>query len=522
MAQPSCPRCKRVLPAAASKACVHCGAPLLPLPLRSFSATSATAASSGRDPLIGTTVSGRFKVEELIGQGGMGKVYRARHLALDRVVCLKMLKPALLEDPTLVGRFQREAKAASRLNHPNGIQVLDFGRVENEGTLFIVMEYVQGKDLRLVLRDEWPLPEERLCIIMAQVLSALAEAHEHNVIHRDLKPENIMVEKRRDQPDFVKVLDFGIAKIMDADAPGLTRGDVVCGTPQYMAPEQATGVSLDNRCDLYAVGVILYQMATGHLPFDGPNSMEVLTKHVNEPPVPPRLRRPDAPISEAMEALILRALEKDPNLRPQTAEEFEKLLLAVPGAHGPRAAAGPVKDLGALPQAGLPELSLEPGQALAAERRVPRSRAAIAGAVVLLLVVVVAAALRSRRAAPAPVLALSTATEGQDASAPAHPSPRGPALPEPVRPAPVPRDAGRARELVLEASRWQKNGDTGTARDLLEQAVQFDPDNAEAHNRLGHLYLNSQPERARRHLEDARRLDGKTYREEVDNILKQL
>ncbi|HWE24017.1 MAG TPA: serine/threonine-protein kinase, partial [Myxococcales bacterium] len=282
------------------------------------------------DPLVGLVVSDRFEIEDLIGQGGMGKVYRARHVALDRTVVLKMLKPQLLEDPTLVGRFEREAKAASRLNHPNVIQVLDFGRLENEGTLYIVMEYVQGKDLRLVLRDEWPLAEERLCDIMAQVCSALGEAHVNNVIHRDLKPENIMIEARRDQPDHVKVLDFGIAKILDTDTPGLTRHDVVCGTPQYMAPEQATGSALDERSDLYALGIILYQMTTGHLPFDGANSMEVLTRHVNEAPIPPRQKQPDAPISEPMERLILRALEKDPAKRPQTAEQFREALLAVP------------------------------------------------------------------------------------------------------------------------------------------------------------------------------------------------
>jgi serine/threonine-protein kinase len=272
-------------------------------------------------------------------------VYRARHLALERIVVLKMLKRSLLEDPTLVGRFEREAKAASRLNHPNVIQVLDFGRAGPEGTLYIVMEHVDGKDLRVVLRDEWPLAEERLCHVMAQVCAALSEAHAHNVIHRDLKPENIMVQERRGEPDFVKVLDFGIAKILDHEGTGpilltgaeprqraaaLTRHDVVCGTPQYMAPEQATGAHHDARSDLYAVGVILYQMATGHLPFDGPSSMEILTRHVNEPPVPPRERQPDAPISEAMEQLILRALEKDPAKRPQNAEQFRDELLEVP------------------------------------------------------------------------------------------------------------------------------------------------------------------------------------------------
>jgi serine/threonine protein kinase len=358
---------------------VYCGAPLMrgatdpgfrpPQP--------ATA-----DPLVGTIIGNRFHIEDLIGHGGMGKVYRARHLALDRTVVLKMLKPQLLEDPTLVGRFEREAKAASRLNHPNVIQVLDFGRLENDGTLYIVMEHVQGKDLRLVLRDEWPLAEERLCNIMAQVCSALGEAHVNNVIHRDLKPENIMVEARRDQPDHVKVLDFGIAKILDSEGPGLTRHDVVCGTPQYMAPEQATGSALDERSDVYAVGVILYQMTTGHLPFDGANSMEVLTRHVNEPPVPPRQRQPDAPISEAMERLILRALAKDPANRPQTAEQFREELLAVP--EQARAAA----------RAATPPRSHTPVSAPAAppSRRSRRTIWIVAAATAALLLVGVAAA----------------------------------------------------------------------------------------------------------------------------------
>src|SRR5436309_438033 len=154
----------------AAKACVYCGALLGMAAAASAGVSLGLANRPARDPLIGATVGGRFKVEELIGQGGMGKVYRARHLALDRLVCLKMLKPTLLEDPTLVGRFEREAKAASRLNHPNVIQVLDFGRNEPDGALFIAMEYVQGKDLRIVLRDEWPVPEQRLCGIIGQAL----------------------------------------------------------------------------------------------------------------------------------------------------------------------------------------------------------------------------------------------------------------------------------------------------------------------------------------------------------------
>jgi len=323
----ACPRCARALPPGIAKLCVYCGAALT---VAGSGAAPGIASRPARDPLIGQTVAGRFKVEELIGQGGMGKVYRARHVALDRLVCLKVLKRALNQDSTIASRFEREALAASRLNHPNSIQVLDFGRNQEDGALYLVMEHVQGKDLQAVLRDEWPLPEERLCHILAQALDALAEAHRSNVIHRDLKPENIMVEQRRDHPDFVKVLDFGIAKILGSDLPTLTRADVVCGTPQYMAPEQATGGKLDARSDLYAVGIILYQMATSHLPFDGATPTEVLTRQVREAPVPPREREPSATISERMESLILRALSKDPALRPQSAEEFRQLLLECP------------------------------------------------------------------------------------------------------------------------------------------------------------------------------------------------
>jgi serine/threonine-protein kinase len=350
----ACPQCARALPPGAAKVCVYCGALLPPPPVSGKAQGAGLINRLIRDPLLGQTVAGRFRIEELIGQGGMGKVYRARHLALDRLVCLKMLKPTLLRDPTVVGRFEREAMAASRLNHPNSIQVLDFGRNDADGALYIVMEYVQGRDLRAVLRDEWPVPEERLCQIMAQVLAALGEAHAHNVVHRDLKPENVMLEQRRDQSDFVKVLDFGIAKILDSDLPPLTRSDVVCGTPQYMAPEQATGGRLDGRSDLYAVGVMLYQLATGQLPFDGPNAMDVLTRQVHEVPVPPRKKQPNAPISAAMEALILRVLSKDPDLRPQSAEEFRQLLLAIPARNDAarrRASPDATPSRGTLPRA---------------------------------------------------------------------------------------------------------------------------------------------------------------------------
>lgn len=283
------------------------------------------------DEHIGKTIANKYRVEQMIGEGGMGKVYKAMQVALDKPVVLKVLRQALLSDERTVARFQREAKAASRLNHPNSISVIDFGQAD-DGAMYIAMEYVQGKDLHHILSREWPLPEARVIRVMSQVLSALADAHSAGVIHRDLKPENIMVEQRRGEPDFVKVLDFGIAKIVDGtgdDGPALTRAGFVCGTPEYMSPEQARGAQLDHRSDLYAVGVILYQLTAGLLPFDSDSAVGFATKHLTEVPPPPTRRRPDAKISPGMERLIMKALSKSADDRPQTAEQFRAELLAL-------------------------------------------------------------------------------------------------------------------------------------------------------------------------------------------------
>nr|WP_216627033.1 serine/threonine-protein kinase [Corallococcus exercitus] len=300
-----------------SRYCPACGATLL-------------RSAEGGDEYVGKTIASKYRVEALIGEGGMGKVYRARQLALDKVVVLKVLRHTLLSDERTVARFQREAKAASRLNHPNSISVLDFGQAD-DGALFIAMEYVAGQDLHQLLSREWPLGEARVVRIVLQILSALSDAHGAGVIHRDLKPENIMVEQRRNEPDFVKVLDFGIAKITDSqdEGPALTRAGFVCGTPEYMSPEQARGAVLDHRSDLYAVGVILYQLMTGLLPFESDSAVGFATKHLTEEPPPPTRRRPDARISPGMERLILRVLSKDPDDRPANAAAFKTELLAV-------------------------------------------------------------------------------------------------------------------------------------------------------------------------------------------------
>lgn len=282
------------------------------------------------DPMLGRTIARNFKIESLLGVGGMGKVYKARQLSLDKAVVIKILHSQFRDDPQLVQRFQREARAASRLNHPNSIQVIDFGQDEGE-TLYMAIEYLEGRDLFTVLQDDGPFSDERIARIMVQVCSALADAHEQHVIHRDLKPENIMVEDRRGQKDYVKVLDFGIAKIQDPEhqeGQALTQAGMVCGTPEFMSPEQARGLALDARSDLYALGVVSYQLATGELPFQADTPIGIVTKHILEEPTPPREVRSE--ISEGLQNIILKAMAKDADARFQSAIEmssaFESLL----------------------------------------------------------------------------------------------------------------------------------------------------------------------------------------------------
>jgi len=332
MSTARCPSCQAVV-GLDVPACAQCG--LRFAPGRTMASSPPPAAALTTSPPVrdvglapGTVVAGRFLVEELLGSGGMGTVYRARHLGLDKTVCLKTLRPSLLSDPSIVGRFEREAKAASRLDHPNSVQVLDFGQ-DDHGQLFIVMEYVPGIDLRRLFTATPPPGPERLGRIAMQVLAALGRAHAMGIIHRDLKPENIVVGDRPGEPDFVKVLDFGIAKIQDAPGRDITRPDLVCGTPEYMSPEQAMGREADARSDLYAVGVLLYQGLTGALPFEGRSPLEVLQKQVHEPlPTLVPLAGPPPP---ALVALVARALEKDPALRPQSAEAFRAEIAATIG-----------------------------------------------------------------------------------------------------------------------------------------------------------------------------------------------
>ncbi|RYG75442.1 serine/threonine protein kinase, partial [bacterium] len=243
------------------------------------------AGAPSLDGLLGRLVAGKFEIVELLGSGAMGAVYRAEQVALDKHVALKILHPSLRQDATFVRRFHREAKAAAALEHPNSVSILDFGE-EPDGLLYIAMEYLDGRDLFQVIQEEWPLSKERIVSLMRQVCGAVARAHDTGVVHRDLKPENIMVMSRvgddGEQEEVVKVCDFGIAHLQKSPDESAAGKGLLVGTPEYMAPEVARGEEPDGRSDLYALGVVLYQILTKRLPFEGGDPLRVAMQHVQE------------------------------------------------------------------------------------------------------------------------------------------------------------------------------------------------------------------------------------------------
>ncbi|HSN84704.1 MAG TPA: serine/threonine-protein kinase [Polyangiales bacterium] len=267
------------------------------------------------DPLIGATLGGLYQVERLIGIGGMGRVYQATHVHLGKAYAVKVLAEARAAKPDATERFLREARAATKIEHDHIVEVVNCDR-DTEGRLFIVMELLRGESLADRL-ERGPLPLGEAIEIARQTGEALQAAHDAGIVHRDLKPENIFITQRHGK-DFIKVLDFGISKIKTPDHgdPKLTATDQIVGTPLYISPELARGVAaVDHRTDVYALGVILYEMITGTPPFSGQNHFQLLYKHGNESPEPPSRRNQKRDIPAHVEAAILRALEKDPENR---------------------------------------------------------------------------------------------------------------------------------------------------------------------------------------------------------------
>lgn len=309
----TCPQCNRVYDDTA-EVCVEDGTLLV----------------TQNDPLIGQLLAGRFRLTEKIGQGGMGAVYKAIQVKIERVCAVKLLTSTAGGDSQLaVTRFSREAQMASHIDNPHAVTIYDFGESEG-GAFFLAMEYVDGESVSQILERDRPLPLARVVHIIRQIAEALASAHALGIVHRDLKPDNVMITQKGSETDYVKVLDFGIAKAVADDARDkLTETGFVLGTPIYMSPEQLSGEKLDARSDVYSLALIAYEMLSGRLPFEGGNAQAITIKRVTTDPIP--LRTFAASLSPEIERVIMSGLTRDPCLRTPTVELFARDLGAASG-----------------------------------------------------------------------------------------------------------------------------------------------------------------------------------------------
>ena len=275
------------------------------------------------DPLIGRVITDRYKIVEQIGQGGMGRVYKTLQSPLDRVVALKVLGAGHDRDPNFYKRFFLEASVTAKLTHPNTITLYDYGRTE-DGIFFIAMEYLNGRTLSAAMQQDGPLAQERVIHIAQQICRSLREAHALGIIHRDLKPANVMLLRQHDDHDFVKVLDFGLVKFFSGETPDneITNAGTFMGSPHYIAPEQARNQSPDQRCDIYSLGVLLYHMLTGKVPFTAQAPVDIILKHLHETPVPPRELRPDIELSLELQDIVLKCMAKSRDDRFQSMDEL--------------------------------------------------------------------------------------------------------------------------------------------------------------------------------------------------------
>src|SRR3954466_3791076 len=283
-----------------------------------------------RDPLLGRPLNDRYRIVEQIGSGGMGRVYKAMQAPLDRLVALKVLGAGHDRDPNFYKRFFLEASVTAKLTHPNTITLYDYGRTD-DGVFFIAMEFIAGRTLSQAMQADGPLAQERVIHIAQQLCRSLREAHGLGIIHRDLKPANVMLLRQHDDHDFVKVLDFGLVKFFSGDNPEgeITNAGTFMGSPHYIAPEQARNQNPDQRCDIYSLGVLLYHMITGKVPFTASAPVDIILKHLHEKPIPPRELKPELNIAPEFQELILRCMAKSRDDRFQSMDDMLAQLKAV-------------------------------------------------------------------------------------------------------------------------------------------------------------------------------------------------
>jgi serine/threonine-protein kinase len=326
-----CPRCKAAFENDTNY-CGQCGADMRRVSSLTYrqeetdpSFSSVEPPSTDDDPWIGRVIDARYRVLERIGQGGMGAVYKVEHQRMGKIAAMKVLHRELASDKEVVRRFRQEAQAVSRLTHPNTVQVFDFGM--SGRALYLVMEYVGGTDLGSVIKRDGAMSFEKAAPMFHQICSALSEAHSLGIVHRDLKPENILVTRTRTDADFVKVLDFGLAKVVAREeAAEVTDRGAIVGTPYYMSPEQIRGETVDLRSDIYSLGGLMYRVVTGEPPFRAQSPVGVLTKHLTAELVPPSERSPELDIDTRVDKLIMRAMKKEPRERYTSTDELRSAI----------------------------------------------------------------------------------------------------------------------------------------------------------------------------------------------------
>ena len=288
------------------------------------------------DPLLGSVLAGRYRILAPLGEGGMGRVYAAEHITIEKRVAIKVLRPEYAHKGDIVSRFQQEAISASRIKHPNVLDVFDFGRTD-DGCFYLAMEYLEGNDLADEIQRRRFLDPQTGVRIALQICRALSAAHAKGVVHRDMKPENVFLQQTQDGEQNIKIVDFGIAQLRTNEEAAaaskhrrLTKTGMIFGTPEYMAPEQAAGKRADPRADIYAVAIMLYEMFTGAVPFTGETFLGVLAKHLHELPPPMTAVAPDLAISPQLQAVIFQGLAKNPDERYPTMLDFSKAIQATP------------------------------------------------------------------------------------------------------------------------------------------------------------------------------------------------
>jgi serine/threonine protein kinase len=393
------------------------------------------------DRYLGCTIDNRYKVEGIVGEGGMGVVYQCRHKIIDKRVALKILRSDLARDPEVTERFLMEAKAASAIQDEHIISISDFGQLP-DGAAYFVMEFLDGTPLAQIAGGGMPMPIGRILPIARQLAEGLGAAHQRGIVHRDLKPDNVFLIQRGKETDFVKILDFGIAKVTSTGAGRLTQVGSVFGTPHYMSPEQAAATPLDQRGDIYSLGVMLYELATGRVPFDAENFVGILSQHLYQDPVPPRQAAPAADIPQELESIILRCMSKKPEHRFQTMQQLRdelwQLEKRVRRQPTPSSAPLPVVD----PAASVEGTALSTELTLASMR--PRHWPLYAAIATPLVIVLVILGVRFDSIKPTPVSHASSSVETvpagptPSAARAASPTPRI-AAPPPAPPVPAPR-----------------------------------------------------------------------------------